>query len=99
MDVVEFLHARIAEEEAKAQIEHFPWAGTPTDLTYSGSLGARMRAECAMKRYILAVLQKGAEAQGSRVSPGGASYRSMLRILAAAYVNHPDFRSEWLDFQ
>jgi Family of unknown function (DUF6221) len=91
VDIVVFLEARIAEEEAS--------------LVHAGPSESRlvrsMLAECAQKRNILDDWKRAAANEGISC-PADAQgnvakvRRSMLMILAAGYRSHPDFSDEWL---
>jgi hypothetical protein len=89
MNIVQFLEARIAEQEADIL-----GGGVPLSLTKA------LLAECAEKRAILAAWKAAAEAEGI-TDPAQAegtitvARRSMLNILAAGYKHHPDYREEW----
>jgi hypothetical protein len=89
MNIVQFLEARIAEQEADIL-----GGGVPASLTKA------LLAECAEKRAILAAWKTAAEAEGI-IDPAQAegtitvARRSMLNILAAGYKDHPDYREEW----
>lgn len=94
MTIIEFLEARIAEDEQTAN-----WAIEGGDP--SPTIGpTRLLAECEAKQWILALRdtwQREAEALGdipllaSRVSAADA----ILRVLALPYADHPDYRQEW----
>lgn len=88
MDIVVFLEARVAEEEATL---HY---AEPVGSPLVGSL----REECAQKRAILedwkcAAAAEGIADPGEAKSPFAVARRSMLRILAAGYKHHPDYAS------
>lgn len=94
VDIVEFLEARIDEEEA--ELRHVDIE----ELQAPASLGSKLLAECVQKRDILADWKRAAAAEGIN-DPADAqgtvamARRSMLGILAAGYVGHPDFDPEW----
>jgi Family of unknown function (DUF6221) len=103
MNIVDFLEARIAEEEAGIGDGMFV-VGT-SDLPEDGSdgkgsLGERMQEECAQKRAIIASWKEAAESEGIE-DPGEAegtvaiARRAMLTILAASYREHPDYDPGW----
>lgn len=82
MNIVVFLEARIAEEEARL-----------LGARDSGSrLAQSMVAECAQKRAILEEWKRYA-ADGAP-DPLAIARRSMLAVLAANYKNHPDYSPE-----
>jgi len=103
MNIVEFLEARIAEEEAAIRDGMFV-VGTsdlPEDGSAGrGSLGERMQEECAQKRAIIASWKDAAEDEGIE-DPGEAqgtvaiARRAMLTILAGSYREHPDYDPGW----
>ena len=80
---VEFLLARIAEDEATARLASGPWA----------AVADRVLAECEAKRRILDLLfvVENAELHGD----AGTTLNSVLRSLALPYSNHSDYRQEW----
>jgi hypothetical protein len=103
MNIVEFLEARIAEEEAAIRDGIFV-LGT-SDLPEDGSdgkgsLGERMEEECAQKRAIIASWKQAAAAEGIE-DPADAegtvavARRAMLTILAGSYREHPDYDPGW----
>lgn len=103
MNIVEFLEARIAEEEAAIRDGMFV-VGT-SDLPEDGSdgkgsLGERMQEECAQKRAIIASWKEAAESEGID-DPAEAegtvaiARRAMLTIVAGSYREHPDYDQGW----
>jgi len=52
---------------------------------------ARVLAECAAKRAMLAKIPK----MSDTFDLLGGTSEYVLRCLAAVYVNHPDYRQEW----
>jgi hypothetical protein len=101
--IVEFLEARIAEKEGDVRRNYVNRASTFAAAEGEiGPIGQLILADCAMKRSILASWRAAAAANGftrlvDAVDPVALSCRSMLRILAAGYESHPDFREEWFD--
>jgi hypothetical protein len=103
MNIVEFLEARIAEEEAAIRDGMFV-VGTsnPPEAGRDGksSLGERMQEECAQKRAIIASWKQAADDEGIE-DPADAegtvaiSRRAMLTILAGSYREHPDYDPGW----
>ena len=92
MDIVEFLEARIDEEEAELRHANI------TEQPAAPPLAAPMRAECAQKREILARFKRAAAGTVDRADAQGElamARRAMLNILAAGYEDHPDFDREW----
>ena len=103
MNIVEFLEARIAEEEAGIRDGSFVVG--PSDLPADGSnsmgsLGERMLEESAQKRAIIASWKDAAKDEGIE-DPGEAqgtvaiARRAMLTILAGSYREHPDYDPGW----
>jgi hypothetical protein len=103
--LVDFLLARIAEDEAKIQHmtrEAERVATAPIFRNYPPDwlLGVdifvspdRWRAECAAKRH---VLNLHPEAVSDEKRAGAAwAYDEVLRLLALPYSSHPDYRDEW----
>lgn len=94
MNIVNFLEARVAEEESV--LAHADSEGTGR----LASLAAKMLAECAQKRAIIDSWKRRAEAAG--ISSPGEDRRgacpdavAMLAILSAAYRTHPDYPAGW----
>ena len=94
MTIVEFLEARIAEDEAKA-------AGllANTQEGYDiNDYAERMLAECAAKR---AIIDQWEDLEGIGPLTGGVDAGHALgidaavRALAAVYKDHPDYQQEW----
>ena len=85
MTLVEFLEARIAEDEAEAK----PMAGLDDDDRGGWAIvyAERVLAECAAKRAILDVCDDG--------GPWPSDIDRIERALAAIYKDHPDYRKEW----
>jgi hypothetical protein len=90
MTITEFLEARIAEDESRANA----WQSRLDDLTIpaymiGGTLNpSSLLAECAAKRAIVA--------QVSDVKWGGYAVRDViLGHLSAVYADHPDYQPEW----
>ena len=103
MDIVEFLEARIAEQESAIREGSFgPGASCSreTGNTDEASLCQRMLDECAQKRAIIAGWKEAADAEGIS-DPGEAegtvavARRAMLTILAGSHREHPDYDAGW----
>ena len=103
MNIVQFLEARIAEEEAAIRDGMFVLgtSDSPEDGSDGkSSLGERMEEECAEKRAIIASWKQAAEAEGIE-DPADAegtvavARRAMLTILAGSYREHPDYDLGW----
>jgi hypothetical protein len=90
VNIVEFLEACMAEDEARAN--------------YYGSLAmgtARVLAECAAKRAIVK-LAEGVESLDYQVTSewGGeidGTADDIIRALAAVYKDHPGYQQEWAE--
>jgi hypothetical protein len=103
MTIVEFLNARIAEDEAliDATEEWVPGYTPPGLYTFNSYLvsgvaisAERLTAECEAKRSIVG---RGILAQGDASTDGvNLLLHDVLRLLAQTYRNHPDFQQEWL---
>jgi hypothetical protein len=106
--LTEFLLARIDDDEAIAgdvaveririgRIIEYPAEGEDRSFwaDYDGagpsvSVGPhRVLAECEAKRRIVEVARFADE------GPAGWGYRSILRLLALPYADHPDYSPEW----
>lgn len=100
--LVEFLLARIAEDEAvlnDAAARYSPTPGTELGI-FLGDWGdderwivdyppGRALAECVAKRRIV-------ELHDDQTGGGwSAATDQVLRLLALPYADHPDFREEW----
>ena len=85
MTITEFLQARISADEAAAKVDAGEMRMSSVSIqfdceTQQRFTPARVLAECAAKRAIIAALP--------------ASW-TMLRALAAVYSDHPDYDPEW----
>lgn len=84
MNITEFLEARIAEDEKRAK--------------YYGALAlgtARVLAECAAKRAIIAASREDHEDSLTRNDDTIELGSIALYALAAVYKGHPDYQREW----
>lgn len=97
MTIVEFLLARIAEDEqdiATARLDDEPEWWMPEQWTRSRAL-----AECVAKRQIVALhndMLKQELGNGDASAFGaGLMHLDVLRSLASVYADHPDYREEW----
>ena len=99
--LVEFLEARIAEQESA--IREGTFARGAADAPESDdkvSLGQLMLDECAQKRAIIASWKEAADAEGiTDLSKAEGTIaiarRSMLTILAGSHREHPDYDRAW----
>ena len=99
--LVEFLEARIAEQESAVREGTFA-AGTADvpALDDKVSLRQLMLDECAQKRAIIASWKEAADAEGiTDLSQAEGTIaiarRSMLTILAGSHREHPDYDRAW----
>lgn len=110
-DFVQFLLARIADNEAaarqvqsaaKAAVGSASWvvvgADNPTGVDYDP---ARVLADCKAKRLIVEAYQRAREqalAAGAGAGGAGAAFGLMraVTLLAEVYADHPDFQEDWL---
>lgn len=90
MNLVEFLLARIEEDETEARVV------SPTIRGYVSYADgrdarrvARVLAECDAKRRIIDWHDLAERQYGPRTAAG------ILEILALPYAEHPDYRDEW----
>lgn len=101
MGIVEFLNARIDEDEATARAIHAARCETPAETTLD-SMGrpmapscdcdwhvARVLAECGAKRRQIEHLIRFMEGDYAPWNEG------QLRIMATVYSDHPDYRDDW----
>ena len=99
--LVEFLEARIAEQESVIREGTFALGtadgpGNDDKVT----LGQLMLDECAQKRAIIASWKEAAAAEGiTYLSQAKGTIaiarRSMLTILAGSHQEHPDYDPAW----
>lgn len=108
MGIVEFLEARIAEDEARADAIHSlateRYGGVPVYRNVSGS-PARILREVAAKRELLELHYDGNPGPGDVHYCGTCHDYYMhqaedwpcetVRVLASAFSDHPDFDEEW----
>jgi hypothetical protein len=100
MTLVEFLLARIAEDEEGARrasaVEggDFAIAALPLPLMEGIRPGfpTRVLAECEAKRRIVDLYR---EVETDRGNDAMSRLDRVLRALALPYVAHPDYRVEW----
>lgn len=86
MNITDFLHARIADDEAAAGTWYEDWRGNLE------TLADRVRAECAAKRRIVAL----ETCLACEVEAQPCDHRdSTLRLMAAVYRDHPDYQEDW----
>jgi len=128
MTIIEFLEARIAEDEEAARAAAWQdcgWEARGDSVCETLSFGAdciarcdeseeaahiarhdpaRVLAECAAKRRILAMADGSADFQKAMPRPGYAQpfhspsidiLMMTARLLASVYADHPDYWQEW----
>lgn len=100
-DLVEFLRARLDEDEEAAQAvmarqhatDPLPTVFRPWDLLYSGDLDPAVRrllAEVEAKRRIVSLCDL-ADDNGYDIAS------EVLALLALPYADHPDYDPAWLE--
>lgn len=105
MTIVEFLLARIAEDEAlvddcdhstRPPIGGLQSVDIPHEFGGVSLYDFRLAAECEAKRAAvdLAILDEDAACEDDDYNGYGFGDR-LLRALAAVYADHPDYRPEW----
>ena len=106
-DLIEFLRARIDEDERDARaVQSADIYDVPAST--EDAPGAAFRrladgpwlADIAVKRKIIAAYADAAEWYGRRenlAAPAGEVHglRTAIRLLASAYSDHPDFDPDW----
>jgi hypothetical protein len=92
--IVEFLQARIAEDEMEAR----DMAGTEWyDGGWPDEHCNKILAECAAKRAVIAACREDHEDSLTRNDDTVELATVVLSILAAVYSDHPDYQPEWGD--
>lgn len=103
MNIVEFLDARIAEQESaihSGTFTHSPGGDTADEGSSDESLASLMLQECAQARAVLTAWRDAADAEGI-TDPADAegtiavARRAMLHILAGGFKDHPDYQAGW----
>lgn len=92
-DIIEFLEARIAEDEAAADGLDESGPGYPSVRTLEASpfTAARLLAECAAKRRILENVPLVTDIP----SQMGGTSEYVLMCLASVYSWHPEYQEGW----
>lgn len=92
-NVVEFLLARITEEEEFSK----PMVGLDDDDRggWAIAYGEQMMAECAAKRNILAQCSSILDVGSREYDDAPELALGVLRSLAAVYADHEDYQQEW----
>jgi hypothetical protein len=103
-DLVEFLRARLDEDEKAAQLAKRAidqdWHLVPARMVYSPRV---VLADIDAKRRIINLHSKGYEDNPGSIAPQGWCTVCdgeplpcpTLRLLALPYADHPDYRDEW----
>lgn len=94
MNIVDFLEARITEDEREAGSGWSRMGDTRWERDGYGRnmlTPSAVLAECAAKREMLARVPRNADPY----DPGGYTSAHTIRVLAAIYADHPDYREEW----
>lgn len=108
-DLIEFLRARYAEEQAEAEKQpdddDYPldsWTirweetGEWNSYSYVRITRARVLREVEAKRRLLCQFEhRGNSVRATVVPSTGGVWDDLLRMLAAPYADHPDYRQEW----
>lgn len=89
MHITEFLEARIAEDEAEGDEQSIT---AYYDGGWSDEHVQRVLAECAAKR---ALLQEHVQAGPLCFGDEHEFPCATLKVIAAVYAAHPDYRPEW----
>ena len=89
-DIVDFLEARLDEDEAESldSLQHEPYPES-----WANILAARVLLECAVKRKILAHFMRCDEESAPLGAP--EDVQPFLFIIAEPYMDHPDYQPEW----
>jgi hypothetical protein len=95
MNIIEFLKARIAEDELEASV----CLASPEHTTRRW---VRVLAECAAKLFIITMHETYAKVAAERTGLdafgaecGREETADVLRPLARVYADHPDYRQDW----
>lgn len=102
LTLTDFLLARIAEDEGAATElrDQYPHDGGPSHLSGNWDIVQvttgydRVLAECEAKRRIVEEV-RDSEILSDEGTNGFVLARSVLRLLATPYADHPDCREEW----
>lgn len=107
--LVEFLRARLAEEQAEAEkladVDDYPldpweikWeeTGEWNSYTYLRIAKARALNEVGAKRALLYQFEHRGNSVRAVVTPStGGVWDDLLRLLALPYRDHPEYQKEW----
>ena len=95
MNITEFLEARIAEDEERAETcRELGWFPAPKYgvTTFSH---VRVLAECAAKRAIISECRQSTLSDLDGGEDDQPAPMWVARALAAVYADHPDYQQEW----
>lgn len=106
MTIVEFLLARLADDEAQANIDGsaamtgYAWKGYSQDAydelqRTTLKAAKRLHAECQAKRAIIESVARGLRYDIACQEGHAAHFDAVLEHLAAVYADHPDYQEEW----
>jgi CHASE1-domain containing sensor protein len=100
--LVEFLLARVDDEEAELRTESRRRARSGTDgssalsLTDEDDAAAQRRAELAARREMVGILQRMMVLHDLPAErPQRDSAAQLLKLMAVPYMTHPSYRIEW----
>ena len=96
MTIIEFLEARVAEDEAEAL--DAPKMSDVYDASrnaFTETMRKKALAECAAKRAILAECRPGTLDDLDSCEDDQPAPMWVARTLAAVYKDHPDYQQEW----
>ncbi len=108
MDLIEFLHARIAEDRERLMFEHHDGCGwtlarLPCDCGTPDRLLAEVRAKWRIIELVQHAHSRYAQERDSGYGDGSdmewltkiEALEPVLSLLALPYAGHQDYRDEW----
>ena len=105
MTIVEFLLARIADDEAAASAKppgafierHTMYyrASEADGFGYVWTSRFRVLAECAAKRQIIKHCTETLEDSSGGYTSGALLAERVLSAMASTYAEHPDYQQDW----
>ena len=99
MNIVEFLEARIAEDERQASSGWSDLRDTRWETDNYGRdflTPTAVKAECVAKRAIIESCHDDHEGAMARNNDSTEVASEVLYALAAVYKGHPDYQQEWV---